>query len=154
MFKGVYIAGDPARCRVFAERQWITRGIPENTLDYFLIMDPLSCRVRGSAKNLFMNAVETNIAENGRGHFYVTEDGLRAGEMEFSIAGDQLTVYHTEVFESAKGKGLGKVLLTAMVEYARGRQLHVIPLCPYVYAQFKRNKEQYADIWQPGDTAG
>lgn len=35
----------------------------------------------------------------------------------------------------------------AMVEHARTNHLKVIPLCPYVHAQFKRHPEEYADVW-------
>ena len=59
-----------------------------------------------------------------------------------------LTVYHTEVFPAGEGKGIGKKLLEHMVEYARKNNLMVIALCPYVFAQFKRHPELYADIWK------
>lgn len=35
-----------------------------------------------------------------------------------------------------------------MSDYAREHELKVIPLCFYVYAQFKRHPEQYAGIWK------
>jgi predicted GNAT family acetyltransferase len=38
-------------------------------------------------------------------------------------------------------------LLNHMVEYAREHKLKVIPLCPYVLAQFKRHPEKYVDLW-------
>jgi uncharacterized protein len=41
-----------------------------------------------------------------------------------------------------------KKLLSAMVDYARKNQLKVLPLCPYVLAQFKRHREEYADVWE------
>jgi predicted GNAT family acetyltransferase len=34
-----------------------------------------------------------------------------------------------------------------MVGYARERKLKIIPLCPYVQAQFKRHPDTYADVW-------
>ena len=34
-----------------------------------------------------------------------------------------------------------------MVDYARKHDLKVIPLCPYVHAQFKRHPDEYADVW-------
>ena len=70
------------------------------------------------------------------------------GEMAISINGHSLTVYHTEVSPAAEGKGLGKRLLEAMVTYAREHQMKVVPLCPFVHAQFKRNPDKYKDLWQ------
>jgi predicted GNAT family acetyltransferase len=67
--------------------------------------------------------------------------------MAISISGKNLTVYHTEVLEKAEGKGLGKKLLSAMVDHARKNGLKVIALCPFVHAQFKRYPEEYVDIW-------
>ncbi|RYG04616.1 MAG: N-acetyltransferase, partial [Chitinophagaceae bacterium] len=45
------------------------------------------------------------------------------------------------------GKGLAKELLNTMVAYARANRLKVVPLCPYVHAQFKRHPEDFADVW-------
>jgi len=87
---------------------------------------------------------------NGKNHgaFYVMEGTERIGEMVVGISGDKLTVYHTEVSDKAEGKGLAKKMLDTMVDYARKNNLKVIPLCPYVHAQFKRHLQEYADVWQ------
>jgi hypothetical protein len=76
----------------------------------------------------------------------MNDDNLLA-EMEVSVSDSNVTVYHTEVVPKAEGKGLAKKLLAAMSGYARKNGLKVIPLCPYVHAQFKRHPEEYADIW-------
>jgi uncharacterized protein len=94
-----------------------------------------------------MENVQLHVNENGRGTFFIEENKDRLAEMEISIKGDRLTSYHTETFEKGKGRGLGKQLLEAMVEYARKNSLKVIALCPFVHAQFKRNPEKYSDIW-------
>ena len=94
-----------------------------------------------------MDDVTLKLNEKGHGGFYILDGAEQMGEMAISIAGNNLTVYHTEVSREAEGKGFAKKLLTAMVEYARGKGLKVIPLCPYVHAQFKRHPEEYNDIW-------
>lgn len=94
-----------------------------------------------------MADVQLQSDEKGFGHFYVTEGGDQLGEMEVSISRSNLTVYHTEVSEKAEGKGYAKMLLKEMVAYARKNGLKVIPLCPFVHAQFKRHPEEYADVW-------
>jgi predicted GNAT family acetyltransferase len=94
-----------------------------------------------------MNEVKIQLNENGQGAFIIPDGEERLGEMVFAISGPDLTVYHTEVQPKAEGQGLAKMLLQAMVTYAREKQLKVIPLCPYVHAQFKRHPELYEDIW-------
>ena len=94
-----------------------------------------------------MEEVQIELNENGRGAFFVNDGVQRVAEMVFSIAGNNLTVYHTEVSEKLKGKGVSGQLLEAMVNYARAHSLKVIPLCPYVNAQFRRHSDKYKDIW-------
>ena len=94
-----------------------------------------------------MDEVKLKLNEKGSGFFYVMDGTARAGEMVVSVAGENLTVYHTEVAAEAEGKGLAKKMLDAMVNYARENKLKVIPLCPYVHAQFKRHPNDYADVW-------
>lgn len=94
-----------------------------------------------------MNDIELKFNDNGRADFVIDDGGERLAEMEISITGDNLTVYHTEVNDKLKGQGIGSKLLETMVAYAREHKLKVIPLCPFVYAQFKRHPERYEDIW-------
>src|SRR3954469_13097098 len=95
-----------------------------------------------------MDDVTLQLKENGHGAFFVMDGENRLGEMVISVSGNKLTVYHTEVSTEAEGKGLAKLMLNAMTDYARKNQLKVIPLCPFVHAQFKRHPQEYADIWQ------
>ena len=94
-----------------------------------------------------MDGIELKL-EGGKGAFVIEKDGARIAEMAIGIAGNNLTVYHTEVSDELKGQGIASKLLATMVAYAREHQLKVIPLCPYVLAQFKRHPDQYTDIWK------
>jgi predicted GNAT family acetyltransferase len=94
-----------------------------------------------------MTPVELKLDKKNNGGFYIMDGEEQIAEMAISISGKNLTVYHTEVLEKAEGKGLGKKLLSAMVDHARKNGLKVIALCPFVHAQFKRYPEEYADIW-------
>jgi predicted GNAT family acetyltransferase len=89
-----------------------------------------------------------SLDEKGYGKFYIQEGGIQLGEMAISESPNDLTVYHTEVSKEAEGKGLAKIMLAAMVDYARRKRLTVIPLCTFVLAQFKRHPEVYQDVWQ------
>ena len=95
-----------------------------------------------------MQEIKLDINEKGRGAFYISENGEQLGKMEIGISHGKLIAYHTEVLEKEKGRGLAKKLLGHMVDYARNRGLKVAPLCPYVYAQFKRHPDKYVDLWE------
>lgn len=95
-----------------------------------------------------MEDVQLKLNEKGHGGFYIADGNEQLGEMVVSVSGDYLTVYHTEVSPKVEGKGFAKKLLTTMVDYARSQGLKVIPLCPYVHAQFKRHPEEYSDVWE------
>jgi len=94
-----------------------------------------------------MNDIELKLNNAGRGSFVIEGDGSRLAEMEIAIQNGNLIVYHTEVAEALQGKGVASKLLVRMVAYARENKLKVVPLCPYVLAQFKRHPDQYKDIW-------
>ena len=94
-----------------------------------------------------MHQIELKLNDQQRGGFVIDEGGQRIAEMAVAISGGNIIVYHTEVSETLRGQGVAAKLLEQMVEYARKNQLKVVPLCPYVLAQFKRRTEQYADIW-------
>ncbi|KQT33052.1 acetyltransferase [Chryseobacterium sp. Leaf405] len=87
------------------------------------------------------------ILGNARGEIQLFSDDKKAGKMDISVIKDKLTVYHTEVDEEYAGKGFAKILLEKLVSYARENDLKIVPLCPYVHAQFKRNPEEYKDVW-------
>lgn len=74
--------------------------------------------------------------------FYVEEDGKLLAEMVYSMPNpDQMLIEHTEVDESLSGKGIGKQLVYAAVEYARTNNMKIIPLCPFTKSVFDRVKE-------------
>lgn len=98
-----------------------------------------------------MNDPELVLNQLNRGAFLLEEDGEKLAEMVVAVDDENLIVYHTEVNPKAEGKGLAKILLNAMVSYAREKQLKVIPLCPYVHAQFKRHPEEFEDVWMKQD---
>lgn len=94
-----------------------------------------------------MADIKLELDKSNNGAFRLYENGLKLGEMILQISDGKLTVFHTEVSPESEGKGYAKQLLDAMTAYAREHQLKVLPLCPYVHAQFRRHPELYEDIW-------
>ena len=92
------------------------------------------------------HVIELKINDNGKGSFFIDEEGDRLAEMVIGVSGNNLTVYHTEVSDKLKGQGIASKLLETMVDYARKHSLKVIALCPYVIVQFKRHPELYSDV--------
>lgn len=95
-----------------------------------------------------MEEVNLKLNDNNEGAFYIMDGSDLLGEMVISISGNTLTVFHTEVSPKAEGRGFAKRMLEAMVSHARENNLKVLPLCPFVQAQFKRHPDEYADIWE------
>ncbi|TAE55074.1 MAG: N-acetyltransferase [Bacteroidetes bacterium] len=86
-------------------------------------------------------------SDNGKkGSFYIEENGARIAEMTYVYAGDsQFIIDHTEVQEGNSGRGLGKQLVTAAVEFARERHMRIMPLCPFAKSVFDRVPE-FSDV--------
>ena len=82
------------------------------------------------------------INDSKRGYFEAIEDGKEAGKMTYTWAGDsKFIIDHTEVSPDFNGKGVGKKLLMAAVEYARTNDLKIIPLCPFAKSVFDKTPD-------------
>lgn len=82
------------------------------------------------------------IEHGSKGAFIIKVNGERLAEMTYSKAGDKLIILdHTEVSDDLRGKGAGKQLVAAAVEYARKNQIKILPLCPFAKSVFDRTPE-------------
>ncbi len=82
-----------------------------------------------------------------KGSFYIEQDGVHVADMEYSKAGEhRIIISHTEVSEVLKGKGAGKQLVAAAVEYARKNNIRIMPLCPFARSVFEKVPE-FGDVW-------
>jgi uncharacterized protein len=83
-----------------------------------------------------------HLAHGSKGAFIVKENNERLAEMTYSKAGDKLIIIdHTEVSVALRGKGAGKQLVSAAVEYARKNKIKILPLCPFAKSVFERVSE-------------
>jgi len=77
-----------------------------------------------------------------KGTFFIEKDGKRIAEMTYSKAGEtRIIIDHTEVSDEGRGQGLGKKLVTAGVEFARQKDLKIMPLCPFAKAIIQKTPE-------------
>ena len=97
-------------------------------------------------------SLEMNDKRHGR---YVARiDGV-VGEGEITITRrgpDLISADHTGVPETMAGMGVGMKLIAFMLDDARTHGFKIIPLCPYVRAQYARHPE-WADLFttKPGE---
>ena len=87
--------------------------------------------------------------EGGKGVFFVYLNGENIAELTYSVPSpDKIVIEHTGVDESLEGKGLGKQLVEAAVEYARSKQIKVIPSCSFAKSVIEQVAEwQYVREW-------
>lgn len=80
--------------------------------------------------------------------FEATVDGdlCRA---DYRRVGDTLHLVHTEVPPPHEGRGIAGALVQAVLDYAAGNHLKVVPLCSYVRAYIRRHPETHA-LLSPG----
>ena len=90
-----------------------------------------------------MNEELIGLELNGsKGYFYVSVDGKQEGKMTFVFAGnDKIIIDHTEVNPGNNGKGYGKKMVDKAVEYAREKNIKIIPLCPFAKKVFDKTPE-------------
>lgn len=80
-----------------------------------------------------------------RGRYVAVVDGIEA-ELTYSKAGTAgLIADHTGVPEPLSGRGIGTALVKALIADARAGGYRIIPLCPFVAAQFRRHPD-WADL--------
>ena len=80
------------------------------------------------------------------GSFTIADGGNEIGLMSYTmISSKVMSIYHTEVDESAEGNGMGTQLVKAGVEYARKHDLKIEPACSFAQSVFKKQKD-FADV--------
>ena len=81
--------------------------------------------------------------DNGlKGKFYIQKDGKTEAEMTYTWAGTgRFIIDHTEVGEALKGMGAGKQMLMKAVQFAREKNIKILPLCPFAKSVFDKVSE-------------
>lgn len=81
--------------------------------------------------------------DNGqKGSFQFKGNEEKLAEMTYTWAGnDRIIIDHTEVDDSLRGQGVGEKLVRMAVDFAREREISIIPLCPFARAIFNKYEE-------------
>ncbi len=84
-----------------------------------------------------VDSVRDNTA---RSRFELDADGATVF-MNYRLAGNVISLDHTETPIAARGRGLASQLVEGVVQIARARGLKVVPHCPFVRAYFDRHPD-------------
>lgn len=88
-----------------------------------------------------MANVQLHLTEKN-GYFYIEDQGMIQAQMTFVFAGPgRIIIDHTEVQPGNEGKGYGKQMVSAAVDYAREKHIKILPLCPFAKSVFDRTPE-------------
>lgn len=92
--------------------------------------------------------------EGRKGRYVARVEGIGAeGEITITRRGPNLiSADHTGVPDALGGLGVGRALIDFMLDDARTNGFRIIPLCPYVRAQYARHPE-WSDLFTtaPGE---
>ena len=87
-----------------------------------------------------MTIKNTNTTE--KGNFKAIENNLQAGILTYIWDGEnKIIIEHTVVAPLFEGKGIGRQLVMAAVEFAREKGVKIEPICPFAMAVFEKKKD-------------
>ena len=120
------------------DRPWIKM---ENATSEELMAQVAKCPSGALSIKKETDTVRIHQEDNGKkGRFVISENGIFAGEMTYTWAGDgKIIIDHTGVEDDFGGKGFGKKLVLQAVEFAREKGIKILPLCPFAKAAFDRD---------------
>ena len=79
-----------------------------------------------------------------RSRFELDADGVTVF-MNYRLAGNVMSLDHTETPVEARGRGLASQLTQGVLAAARSRRLKIVPRCPFVRAYLDKHPE-YRDL--------
>ena len=80
------------------------------------------------------------------GVFFQQQNGQRVAEITYQWRDEQTIVAdHTWVDGRLRGQGVARLMLDALVAFAREKQLKIVPLCSYVDVMF-RHDQSFSDV--------
>jgi uncharacterized protein len=80
------------------------------------------------------------------GQFYIEIDLQIQAKMSYVWRGnDRIIIDHTEVSELLRGKNAGKQMVIKAVEFARKKNIKIVPLCPFAKSVLKKSLE-FSDV--------
>jgi predicted GNAT family acetyltransferase len=95
--------------------------------------------------------MEIQQQESGsHGRFFTEGNTKQGGELVYTVYGNTMLIEHTEVAAVLQGKGVGKQLVAAAVDFARKNKMKIVPACSFAKSVFSRTPE-YQDVLEEED---
>ena len=73
-------------------------------------------------------------------------------KLDYNIHDNTIVMMHVGVYPDHRGRGIAGKLTHVALEYAKEKNLRVIPMCSYV-AAYIRKHPQYSDLMKPQTAA-
>ena len=89
--------------------------------------------------------VQQNNNGSTSGFYIENENGIIATLSYKMNEAGCMVIEHTEVLPEGNGKGLGKQLVSAAVEFARQHAIKIVPVCPFAKKIIEKIPE-YQDV--------
>ncbi|CAN5712635.1 GNAT family N-acetyltransferase [soil metagenome] len=92
------------------------------------------------------NSTDIALTDDTAKHRYEAHIGNElAGYAEYNLLTDAIMFTHTEVLPAFEGKGVGSTLAKHVLDDARARKLHVIPVCQFIAGYIRKHRD-YVDL--------
>lgn len=89
--------------------------------------------------------IEHNTEEN---IIRAMEDGNEVGNIEYEVGKGVMTITHTRAH--VQGRGLGRILVAAAIDYARSKGMKIIPQCSFAKSLMEIVEEYHNIIYEVG----
>ena len=85
---------------------------------------------------------------DNKGLFFIETENEKVAELDYSLSPGVLIIDHTEVDDSLRGKNIGYQLVSRVADYAREKNLKIIPVCPFARAVMQKKKDEFSDVYK------
>ncbi len=95
-----------------------------------------------------MDQIEIEVVESESGRRYTAKLSGYTSEAELDVSrvnAELVIAAHTGVPDEMSGLGVGMALVERLIADAREEGFRIIPLCPFVKAQYRRHSE-WSDV--------